>query len=300
MSDKIKSLRSFRFTRKINSIMDKEVSIVKSPLSHEEYDEDGTLLLEESWTESGALSEKYVYENTGKNRSKQVIYLDDNEIGQTEYYTYNEEGKLLKTIVEYMDGSQDTINYSYDDNGNLLSIISIDEDGEQGQAEHWEYENNNAILYKKINDFGNLELEGSWKYNDKGQEIENTQFDAIEEIHSRKTFEYNEDGNVIIESTYNNKGNLVSEQSYKYDDKGRMILEQNESAKDTFVTLNKFDANGNQIESAMKNLDTDEIIYEVFREFNEKNLVQLSRVIEYSGDNISGGYEVEYEYEFYS
>lgn len=279
--------------------MDQEVSVVKSPLSHEEYDEDGIILLEESWTESGALSEKYIYENTANKRSKQVIYLDDDEIGQTEYYTYNDKGLLTKTTVEYMDGSQDIISYSYDDNDNLLSVISIDEDGEQGQAEYWEYENNNPISYKKINDFGNLEFEESWKYDEKGNVIENTQFDAIEEIRSRKTFEYNEDGNLILESTFSHKGNLVSELSYKYDDKGRVISEQKESAKDTLITLHKFDENGNQIESAMKNLDTDEIIYEVVREFNEKNLVQLSRVIEYSGDDIVGGYEVEYEYEFY-
>ena len=279
--------------------MDQEVSVVKTPLSHEEFDEDGITLLEESWTESGALSEKYVYENTGKKRSKQVIYLDEDEIGQTEYYTYNDKGFLTKTIVEYMDGSKDTINYSYDDNDNLLSIISIDEDGEQGQAEYWEYENNKHISYKKINDFGNLEFEETWKYDDKGKVIEDSQFDAIEEVRSRKTFEYNEDGNLVLELTFNHKGNLVSEESYKYDKQGRLILEQNESAKDTLITLHKFDENGNQIESAMKNLDTDEIIYEVLREFNNKNLVQLSRVIEYSGDDIVGGYEVEYEYEFY-
>lgn len=299
MSDKIKTIRSYKFSRKISSIMDKEVSVVKSPLSHEEYDDEGILLMEESWTESGALSEKYIYENSNGHRSKQVVYLDDDEIGQTEYYTYNDQGILTETIIEYLDSSQDTITASYDSDMNLISIISIDDDGDQGQAEYWKYENKKAISHKKINDFGNLELEIAWTYNEQGQLIKISSLNAVENIRSTIAYDYDSNENVVLESTYNNKGNLISEQSYKYDKHQRILMEQHETAKETIVTLNKYDTNGNQIESAMKNLDTDEIIYEVFREYNDNNLIQLSRVIEYSGDDIVGGYEVEYEYEFY-
>ena len=219
---------------------------------------------------------------------------------QTEYYEYDEQGKLIKTIVEYLDGSRDVITHTYDKDGNKLSSITKDEDGEEGQREYWEYKNGLTIAYKLINDFGEVEEEETLVYNDKGQLIEQTFYNVLDDNQYTEKNSYNEDGKLIFQQRFNEKGKLIEEKSFEYDESGRVIAEKTENAKSSRIRSRKYDENGNEIYTKEQEEDADEPVFEVWREFNEDNLHILSKVVIYGDEQQAGSrYEVKYSYKFY-
>jgi hypothetical protein len=300
MSAKIKSVKATRYDKKVNSIMDTELSIVESPMSLTEYDEDGNVIHTMVWGAEGLVSEKFVFEYEGALRTKRMTYADEEELAETEYYEYNEDGNLIKTTLEYLDGSKDFTNHLYNEAKQMISSITVDDDGDEGQQEFWEYEGNNLIRYRMINDFGNLEEEQTYTYNDENLVVAKSIINNLNESNFSWKYQYNSDGKLIVEERFNANGKPVEEVNYTYDEKGRVIEEKTENAKETIVKKMEYDEADNELYTIVREEDDDITLYEVWRKFDAESQQLSSKVIVYAnGDEISSEYSVKYERDFY-
>ena len=300
MSGKVKSIKATRFSKKVNSIMDTELSIVETPLSVKEYDDEGNLIHTANWGDSGMISEKFVYEYENGVRAKQMTYADEDELAETEYYEYDDAGKLIKTVLEYLDGSQDITTHKYNDNNQKLSSITIDDEGDEGQQEFWDYDGQNLVRYRLIDDFGNTEEEHQMRYDDADKLIEKTIINNLHESHFKWTYTYNTDGKLILESRFNAKGKLVEETTYAYDTEGNVIQDKTENAKESLIKEMQYDSNGNETYTVEREDDDGVVLYEVWRYFDDNSRQASSKVIMYAqGESNNIEYEVNYTYEFY-
>ena len=301
MSKKIKRILSTRYDVVLKSALSTDLEVEEYPLSIKEYDEEGHLVFEENRGRGGAFSDKFQYEYAGEKPVKQLIYFDEEELGQTEFYEYDEQGLLKTTIIEYhLDGSRDTITHSYDEKGRKISSLTTDEDGEAGQQEYWEYEGEHLVSYKSINDFGDVEEEERFKYDEAGRIVEQYYFSDVDESEYTLRFTYNEQGKVVLEEKFNAKNKLIEEKTFEYDEKGNLVNEQTANAKESLIRSRKYDEQGNEIYTTEKEEDEEGPRFEVWREFDEEGRVLKSKVIIY-GDEDSPGleYEVKTVYEFW-
>lgn len=300
MSEKFKSIKATRYDKEIKSIMDTEISIVESPMSSQEFDNNGNILHSISWGSGNMLSEKFIYEYQDNRLIKQLTYADEHELAETEYYEYDSKGSLTKTILEYLDGSQDFINHVYNDNNQLISSITIDDEGDDGQQEFWDYDGENLIQYRLIDDFGNLEEEQKMTYNTSNQLIEKSIINNLNETNFSWKYEYNKEGKLVLESRFKSNGKPIEEISYSYDDKGLLIQEKTENAKDTIIKNMQYDISENEIYAVLHNEDDETTIYEIWRAFDDSSNQKSNKVLVYgNGEGNSSEYEVKYEYEFY-
>jgi len=300
MSEKIKRVKTIRFDQKLESVNDKELSIVEYPLSIKEYDKNQNLILESTWASNAMLSEKFTYEYEGNQLKKQCTFSGENEIAETETYKYDNEGKLIESILQYIDGSRDITTYVYNTEGQKISSKAIDEDGDVSQQEFWEYKDAKLISYQLVNEYGETEIEQKMTYNIEGKTIRKDYFNSLEENEYYIIFEYDEKGALVLESKYGPTGKLREEKSYQYNSEGRIILEKTENAKETLVKEYKYDSAGNQIYSIEREEDDEITNFEVWRNYDDTGKQSSSKVIIYGngmGNDVQ--YEVKYEYEYY-
>lgn len=300
MSEKIKSIKATRYDRKIDSIMDKELIIEEAPMSLKEYDEDGHLIHESNWGPGGMLSEKFIYEYQNKLLVKQLTYADEDELGETESFEYDDNGNRIQSTVEYLDGSKDITTHAYNSEGRKIQSTTVDEDGEESQQEFWEFEEDQLTSYKFINDFGNIEEEQKMKYNSDGKLIEKQFFNSLEETEYRLAFEYDESGVLIMESKFSKKGKLIEEKSFSYNNTKKVVLERVENAKETLIKDFKYDENGNETYVIEREEEEEILKYEVWREFDSSRQQTTARVLIYgNGESSDLEYDIKYEYDFY-
>lgn len=299
MSEKIKSIRATRFDRKVDSIMDKELTITESPLSIKEYNQEGNLVHNSNYGPGGTLSEKFVYKFEEDKLIEQITFADEDEVGETEKLEY-ENGIHIKTLIEFLDGSQDIITHSYDSDGNKISSTTIDDDGDEGNQEYWEYNNNKLVSYKLINEYGETEEEQQLQYDSEGNLIKKRFYNSLEEKDYYWTFEYQDKGILRMGSKYNNRDKLMEEKSYQYNDRGDVLVEKTENSKESILKEYKYDKEGNEVYALEKEIDKDEIAYEVWRSYDSSNRQTHTKVF-VSGNEDSSDleYEIKIDYEFY-
>ena len=109
-----------------------------------EYDEHGNMIRQEG-----------VY---GNGESTYVLYVE---------YTYDDNGRVIREVWSYPDGSQETTDHTYDERGNHTSEIYTDEDGEQCGYTFTYDENNSMIREVYTHEDGTVEtveIEYTLKY----------------------------------------------------------------------------------------------------------------------------------------
>jgi len=301
MSEKIKSIKATRYDKKVKSVLSGEITTVESPLSIKKYDKDGNLIYSKEWGENQMISEFYQLEYQNNKPIKRLIYSDENELAETEYYEYDSEGLLSKTIIEYLDGSQDITTHTYNENKKRVQSNSIDDEGDQGEQEYWEYEGENLVHYRMINDFGDLEEEQKMSYNAQNLLIEKSVLNNMNETNFRWTYEYDNDGKLILETRYSSKGNPIEEIQYEYNNKCELILEKTENAKQTLIKEINYDEQGNEIYVRFMDDEKELTLYEIWRTFDENKKQLSTRVLMYgNGESPNMEYEVKYEYELWA
>jgi len=300
MSEKIKIVKATRYDKKVTSVIKGEINTVESPMSIKKYDEQSNLIHSTVWGENGMVSEMFDLEYQDGKLVKRMTYAEENELAETEYYEYDSDGLLIKTIIEYLDGSQDIITHSYNENHKLISSITVDDEGEDGEQEYWEYEGDNLIHYRRINDFGDLEEEQKMSYNQDNLLAEKNILNNMNETNFRWTYEYDDNNKLILETRYSAKGKPIEEIQYAYNKEGNVIQEKTENAKETLIKEFEYDENGNEVYSQLTDEENDLRLFEVWRTFDDKRNPLTSRVLIYgNGTSANAEYEVRYDYEYF-
>ena len=115
------------------------------------------------------------------------------------------------------------------------------------------------FIYVVVDRFGNIEKGNCLdyiqiKYDEKGNRIEENEYNSDGSLKSKATYKYDEKGNKIEENRYNSDGSLDKKYTYKYDEKGNRI-EKNEYNSDGSIVIekwtnkNEYDKQGNWIKT---------------------------------------------------
>jgi hypothetical protein len=137
-----------------------------------------------------------------------VLYKDGKESSsyKSQYKTFDKEGNTLTDTEYNPDGSvrrKETSKYKGKD-----KIEEIVENGtKQGSSDD---DNDGPKKYKKT----------TWKYNEKGDKIEEVEYDAAGTVTKKTTITYNSKGDRLIETEFDGASRIAKKTVYGYDSKG--------------------------------------------------------------------------------
>lgn len=203
------------------------------------YDEKGNTITER-YTREDLIGNKftsttsYKYDSKG-NRSEIHHFQSEKKGGKerlewSEYYTYNEEGNLIETVVYDNDNILATSRYIY----KPQKIVEI-ELGHQKKVLLYDNHGNMIEDQRYDNDNGNLHYKTTYEYDSNGNVIEEQGFD-YGKLYYTATYEYDSNGNMIEEKRFKN-GKLDYHRSYhnQYDSLNNLIqIESYESPWDKY------------------------------------------------------------------
>jgi len=154
---------------------------------------------------------KLHYENLSGEKGLTAFFYDDNGVmhkarwelldgsrSSENYYTYDEEGNLIKKYREFSDGITSTVLYNYNDKGNLISEFFDRSDGVTGNT-YYEYDKDERLV-KAICNGLNGWFYGTiiYKYDVDGRKSKGI-IEKDEKQIGTIYFEYNVNGNLIKE-----------------------------------------------------------------------------------------------------
>lgn len=182
-----------------------------------------------------------------------------NEMGNFNERIYSKNGKI--------DSKQ---TYIYNNQRNIIDKKEYDSDGNLKLQTTYDYdEKGNKI---EENTFGRFETKKTtYKYDDKGREVESLitfSFQGIDgSVELRITKEYDQKGNVIEEKNYNNRNQLSNRNIFTYDERGNRI-------KEIFIDLNTNESEEKNIYTYDKNNKKIEIQKYISKNLSEKTTIK--------------------------
>ena len=163
------------------------------------------------------------YEYDSNNNLIKTTHSNEGEPTLIDYNEYNEKGELIKKTQDLCPG-QTVTTYTYDENGNLLVRDKVQDNGLNIRDEH--------------------------EYDENGHRIKTVYHSAWDNTYTCYYWEYDEDGNVTKEIHELSDRSIDYIRTYTYDEAGNCIKKVYESRGETYVTLSKYDANGNLLRVA--------------------------------------------------
>ncbi len=145
--------------------------------------------------------------------------------GDNIYYNeYDNQGHLLKMIIDYGNSPNDTIFYSckFDEAGRLV------EEKRQNRSEHWTYDSEGRLLERKVFEGEDMIEHYTLKYDKKGVLRKSEGRGGILRRDAKSYCEYDSKGNVVFERRENTGLEDIIERriKYKYDRNDSIIKEK--------------------------------------------------------------------------
>ncbi len=238
------------------------------------YNENGHLLTDIKFDNYGQTTGTSVYKYDEK---KFLIFEETlDEEGQTEEkvsWEVDENGKIQKKFVYYLDDTFDTIDYEYNEQGLLWRVIQKDEDGEEEYREEYDYKDGKRIAERYF-EYGEKETENLYEFDENGRLTEVTLNNPDEE--ATLVNEYDDKGNRIKTLKYDAADKLIAKQLMTYDEQGRLSEMSEETPYKKNNIAIELDAAGN----ATRQTETDrkgQLVSEVEREYDADGNVLLVR-----------------------
>lgn len=167
---------------------------------------------------------------------------------------FNEKGNFTERIYSKNGKIDSKQTYIYNDKGNIIEQKEYDSDGNLKLQTTYNYDDNGNKIEE--NTFGGYQTQKTtYKYDDKRREVESLITLSFQGINGsaelRITKEYDQKGNIIEEKNYNNHNKLSSKGIYTYDERGNKIKEifiNLDSKKPEEKNIYIYDKNNNKIE----------------------------------------------------
>lgn len=206
MEKKIRSITITQYDYIISHVNDEELNIQGHPNHYSEFDRDGHPVKEIRYNRAGEFEEMVVntYDATG-NLVHESYYPVENEIAEEKTYIRNDDGRILRVLKQYQDGSVDTITYEYDETGQLVKVTTMSDEGEIEQVETFTWENGVIVSHVIVDEYG--------------EQRSATDDIPVKPDQTRVTRD--EKGQVTREEELDEDGNAYLTINRKYDDEGR-------------------------------------------------------------------------------
>jgi hypothetical protein len=207
------------------------------------------------FTDGYAGYQEYSYDEDGRLASLIEYDYDDNLVGQNKY-EYDEEGRLSK-LTEYYGLVSDTETYTYDEKGNLVKSRKEDEYGTLIRMSTHAYDaKGNKIRTVTYNpDTEEPSRISEFNYDPNGSLLEETVSDPDGAVLTRKTYKYDSKNRKTEYAEQDLATGKITTRTYKYDPQGnlteetRSVKSGDETSLETLIYTNDEAGNWTQIES---------------------------------------------------
>ena len=266
--------------------------------SETEYDEDGRIIREAQFTGDGMMAEQYLmhYDYQGKPASMTILG-EDGEALEVRRNEYDAKGRLVRTSVEYMDGSLGLTEYIFDDWEMLTARITYDEDRNIESRESYLHHEGNLILTERFNEEDVISFRQEEIYTD-GKHSETRIWTAEEGEPYTRVIKLNEAGRKIAEMKYDSRDKLVERITIEEDQDGKLLKVSEENPYRKTITEYHYDKDGNltgQVELA----EDGSVHHQVVRTYNADMEPDRIRITFSRPDARLHNYSLEYDYEYY-
>ena len=183
----------------------------------EELDSNHNIIEEIDFDESENQQLRITYEYNQKNKATLIIqYDEDNQLIEKKSISYNEEGKVELTTIEFPDGSLSKEKKVKE--GNSITLITEDEDGEfEGSVQHILDEKGLTKELIRTNFMNKVDSRLQYEYDDNKNTRKVIEQDPKGRFMKAYAFSYDENGNRTIEEELNKKDKIVARTIHKYD-----------------------------------------------------------------------------------
>ncbi|MCF8230332.1 MAG: hypothetical protein K9G58_16205 [Bacteroidales bacterium] len=297
MRRKIKSRSIYRYNYVVKNINADQVDLEEYLSQYLEYDQDGNELLEINYTPDGVIQDKTEKKYDEQGRMIEQKYYDGEDL-LAEHLTFerDNEGKIHREFMHYLDGSKDTTFFNYNTEGQLISKITKDEEDQEESREEYTYQHENRIKYEKHEE-GELKKKEESRFDEKGNLVESIVTDHEQQDYYSLKHEY--DGDKRIRTfRYHQDGKLIEKLEFRYDD-GNIKLVQQETAAGKVIQQFEHDEKGNTLKQEEFNSDN-QLNNSIERNYDEEgNPLETKVYINLHGQGIDRNYILKYKYEFY-
>lgn len=267
--------------------------------SRQEYDEQGNLLLEASYSSTGALTEKNEYRYDPRGRLVETImYDEDGGIMERRTARRDSTGRLVQEQVHYLDGSVDTYHYSYDDNGHLTGLEVIDDEDSLEYSEQYFWEGDALVKTERYDESGKATFRQEDIYENGILSERKTWSDEESESYTLVQ-RFNERGIREQELRYDSRNQLIERNIFEDDGSGKIIriIEENKQRKNT--TDFGFDDEGRLVHQVERDLNGD-LNHEAFRKYGENgDLDSVTVEVNQKNSGTTLAYTLFYRYEYF-
>jgi hypothetical protein len=266
-----------------------------------EFDENGHILSQCTFTEEGIVTEKIAWEYNDKGQiMKELFFSEEEDPSEIITFERDEKGTILRDLKEYMDGSIDTTTYLYDSNNKLIQKTTKDDEEVTDSNEKFTW--NGALLtHHEITDAENKQIIiEEFMYDPNGNMLEHKKIDRETGENFKRAYLYNEKGQKLNEELYNERGKLVESVTYTLDQEGRLTAATTEGFQKNSITRVFYDENGNNTGQEQTNSVGEQMVLVEHSWDKEQNLVSSTVFVDGRGITMSQNYELNYEYEWFT
>lgn len=296
---KVKKESATRYDYVLQDVNDEDVEIVSYPYLEKVFDENGNLLKEISYDNSGAIQEHFVYKYDDRNRRIEAVnYYDEEEVVETVRYYYGDVEEPVEAYRVFADGSEDSIIYSYDDEGRLLRKSTVNDEKEEEELEVWKFDDDREVFYEK-QEYGDPVFREIQEYDADGRPVVVKLWERLDDRTMIHKISYNSNGKKERIEKLNGEGKRISiiEIPAFKDDEPLEIVETTTSGKKR-ITF-EYDDNGRVVLQQEYN-EEEQLINTITRKYNEVGLIKETEVdTDRRGVGMNIRYRIEYEYEYH-
>jgi uncharacterized protein YkuJ len=268
--------------------------------SQTEYDENGRVILQSSFSPDGLLTEKVLleYDENG-HVVHETYFIDEGDPTEEKSYEFDENGRVVRQLKHYIDGSADTTSYAYNQDGLPTEKITINEDDEVEAKETFTYNGKKLIKHEMVDQEENILLSEEFLYDEKGNMVEHIKDDEESGEYFKLVTKYNEDGRKLAEMIYSEDDTLFETTWFEEDSQGRVVQTVEENDRSRRVKNFHFDEKGNNLGYEETNGNGDKMVVVEHLYDPENNTVSSMVFVNGGGRGMSQHYELNYEYEWY-
>jgi YD repeat-containing protein len=261
---------------------------------------DGLIRSRSTYAADGTLNEGIQWEYDEKGQVLcEKYFTDENEPSEIIRYERDTDGRILRDIKKYLDGSEDITTYSYDGNGHLTGKLTLDEEGNLYSREEFNWEGNN-LTFHRITDTENNETEKEeFKYDQNGNVLEQKRRNLETGENTMIVTEYDQNNRKTGEKLFDGDDNLMESISYTHDQEGTLLGTANVTPQKNSHTRYFYDNHGNHTGQEETDEEGNRLLW-VEHTYDDNNDLANSVVFVNGGLMVPGQhYELNYEYEWY-
>lgn len=262
--------------------------------SEKHFDENKNLIMSKITDPNGVLTEKYIMKYNEKGQPvEREYYVEDDNWSEKSKSEYDENGRLIKEIITYMDGSESVTTFKYE-NDKIVSVITVDtDDDEVIESTQRQFNAEGKLLKEEKFEYGELVSVEENTYDNNGNLTHRKIYDAKDEKYTEEIFVT--DGDKVLSYTKTFPDGRTEEYKNIFDESGKVIRVDHSGEYKSHSEI-KYTPDG-LIEEEIEVLENKTVLYHIKRKYEDGRLIEASHFYNRLGQAPNVEYVLDYVYE---